>query len=211
MNIFDIIILVLIGIFCVKGFIRGLIMEVFTLVGLLLGYVIAMREMSTVAGWIEKVINIPSFVSGMVSFFLIFIVVVVFFRWLAGALRMITRRTILAWIDRSGGILIGLFKGVLMTSLLLLLFSIVPVSESADTEQKNSFLFRPIRSVAPAVFNFLKHTFPKTKSFYNEAKEVVSSKSKELAEKESRKWIDREVLKRLDAIQKEKEESAQGE
>ena len=160
MNSIDIIILIILVFFCIKGFFRGFIMEILTLLGLLLAYVIAIREMSSVASLLSQLFHLPTPVMNVLSFILIFLIVVLVCRLLAGALRKITRWVFLGWIDRGGGVLFGLFKGAMVASLLALMISLIPISEELEAEQNDSLLFRPIRSVAPAVFNFIKHTFP---------------------------------------------------
>ncbi len=193
MNSIDIIILILLGFFCIKGFFRGFIMEIFTLVGLLLAYVIALREMNSLASLIDSLFHLPPLIANVLSFTFIFLLVVLLCRLLAGALRKLTRWTFLGWIDRGGGIMFGLFKGALVASLLALLVSLVPISDELEREKSDSFLFRPVRSVAPAVFNFIKHTFPKTKDFYDEVSEGLSGKSKEM--------VDKILSKRIDSLQ----------
>ena len=183
MNSIDIIILVILGIFCLKGFFRGIIVEVLTLVGLVVAYVIALREMSTVAGWIERVVHLPSLISTALGFFMIFLLIVLFFRWVAGAVRRITQWIFLGWIDRGGGMLFGIFKGALIVSLLILLISLVTFSKELEREQKNSLLFKPVSVVAPAVFTFIKHVFPRTKDYYEEVKEGLSNSSKEIVDR----------------------------
>ena len=114
---------------------------------------------------------------------------------MACALRKLTRWTLIGWVDKGGGILFGLFKGAFVASLLALLISLIPFPEGVKNEEENALLFRPVRSVAPAVFNFVKHTFPKTKDFYDEVKEGFSSASKTV--------VDQVLSKRLESIQKE--------
>ena len=195
MNSIDIIILIILGFFCIKGFFRGFIMEIFTLIGLLLAYVIALREMNSLASLIDSLFHLPPLIANVLSFTFIFILVVLLCRLLAGALRKLTRWTFLGWIDRGGGIMFGLFKGALVASLLALLVSLVPISDELEREKNDSFLFRPVRSVAPAVFNFIKHTFPKTKDFYDEVSEGLTEKSKEM--------VDKILSKRIDSLQQD--------
>jgi membrane protein required for colicin V production len=200
MNFLDIIILIIIGIFCVKGLMKGLIREVFTLIGLLVGYVVAMREMSVSAHWLKKVVDIPASIAGVVTFILLFIGVLLLFRWLAGLLKILTRHTLLAWVDRSGGFLLGLFKGLLVSSLVMMLFYLIPVTDFMEKKQDDSVLFRPVRSVAPAVFNIVKRSFPKTKGWVDEAKEVVSRSLDETVRLPGEGDLDEQVLERLQAL-----------
>lgn len=195
MNSIDIIILIILALFCIKGFFRGFILEIFTLIGLLLAYVIALREMNTMAVLISNLLHLPTPITNMLSFVSIFLLVVLVCRLLAGAIRKFTRWTFIGWIDRGGGTLFGLFKGALIASLIALLFSLVPISEELETEKNDSFLFRPIRTVAPAVFNFIKHTFPRTKDFYLEISEGFKNKSKEV--------VDHVLSERLESLQQD--------
>lgn len=199
MNHIDMIILVIVGIFCIKGFFRGMILEIFTLIGLLIAYIIALREMDMVAGFISRIITLPDVVANSLSFILLFISILLIFRWLAGILRHIAQWSFMGWLDRVGGMILGIFKGALITSLLALFISLIPLTESMKKMHEQSLLFQPIRSVAPAVFNFLKSTFPQTKNFYEEVREGFSRTSNRL--------IDQAVSDQLDTIINESENS----
>ena len=132
MNHIDLVILVIIGIFCIKGFFRGMILEIFTLIGLLIAYIIALREMDTVAGFINRIVTLPDIVSNSLSFILLFISILLLFRWLAGVFRHIAQWSFLGWLDRGGGMVLGIFKGALITSLLALFISLIPLTESME-------------------------------------------------------------------------------
>ena len=89
----------------------------------------------------------------------------------------------------------GLFKGILVASLLALLISLVSFSPEMKREENNSLLFKPVRSVAPAVFNLIKKTIPQTKDFYDEIKEGLPNASKQV--------VDKAFSKPLESFQKE--------
>lgn len=93
---------------------------------------------------------------------------------------------------------LGIFKGTLIASLLALLISLIPLSEKMESMQEQSVLFHPVRLVAPAVFNFLKSSFPQTKDFYEEIREGFSNKSNQL--------IDQIASDQLDSMIKETED-----
>lgn len=191
----DITILVVLAIFTIKGLFRGLILEVFTLAGFILGYLLALREMSTLVGLIERLVHLPPlFVSGL-SFLVIFIGVVLLTRWLAHILKGVAKATLIGWLDKGGGAGFGLFKGALVMSLVLLLVGLLPLPEDMVKEQENSMLVKPVRSVAPSVYNFVVKTFPKTKNFYGEIKESFDESKKSA--------MDNLLDERLDSIEHE--------
>lgn len=191
MNAIDIAILVVIVVFAVKGLIRGLVIEVFTLAGLLVGYIAALREMGTLSGFLGKHIQLPELVLNIVAFLVIFLAIVLIFRWIAGALKRIMKWTFIGWLDRGGGILFGILKGLLIASLLLLVFSAIPFSDEMNTRQDESFLYEPVRSVAPAVFNFVKHAFPQTQDFYEEIRQGFNETSEEIMDRVKQKGMER--------------------
>lgn len=191
MNFIDIAVLIVIGLFAVKGLIRGLVMEVFTLAGLLVGYVAAIREMGTVSGFLGNHIRLPELVLNIVAFMIIFIAIVLIFRWAAGALRRIFKWSFIGWLDRGGGALFGILKGLLIASLLLMVFSAIPFSDDVQDRKRESLLFEPVRSVAPAVFNFVKRVFPQTQDFYEELRQGFKDTSEEVMDRVKEKGLEK--------------------
>ncbi|MCK5147903.1 CvpA family protein [bacterium] len=194
----DITILLVMAIFTIRGLFRGLILEVFTLAGFVIGYLLALREMSTLVGIIEKMVHLPPLFVSALSFIVIFLGVVLLVRWLAVMLKSVAKATLIGWLDKGGGAAFGLFKGALVMSLVLLLVGLLPLPQDMVDEQNQSRLVGPIRSVAPSVFDFVKKTFPKTKDFYGELKESF--------DKSKKSTVDGLLEKRLDSIQKEVKE-----
>ena len=180
MNTIDIVILIILILFGLRGVFRGIILEIFTLLGLIVAYIVAVREMSTVSGWIDKYLNLPDLVITSLAFLLIFLIIGFLFRWVARLLQTMAKWTIIRWIDKGGGILFGLFKGAIVSSLLIMLMSVLPFVPEIEKECESSLLWRPVKSVAPAVFNFIIHTFPEAKTFYEEVQEGFRQKARPL-------------------------------
>jgi len=195
MNSIDIMILGIILFFGIKGFFRGIIIEVFTLGSLLIGYFAAVREMSIMAGVLKHYIHMPDLLSNVLGFVIIYTVVVIVLRWVGMGLKQFLRWSFLGWLDRGGGVLFGAFKGALIASLILLLESVLPVGDSLKKEQEESRFFEPVRAVAPWVFNTFKVIAPGAKDFYEEIKEGLEDKSKKI--------IDDMINKKIGSIEQE--------
>ena len=193
MNAIDIGICFVLGIFGVKGFIRGIVVEIITLAGMVIAYIVSIREMGFFADIIIKNIHIPPVAASTISFLILFIAIVFLFRWLASALKLFARWTFIGWIDSLGGLVFGFFKGALIASLIVLLVSLLSLSSGIDKLQEESFLLKPIRSVAPIVFNTIKKVIPHSKDFYDELREGLKEKTDAAAE--------HLILKKLDSIQ----------
>lgn len=189
MNSVDIVILIIAGIFCIRGLIKGIVVEVFSLAGMILAYFVALREMSTLSDFVLQYIKLPEFLISTICFSLIFIVVFFVLRLMANLISKLIRGTLIGWVDRLGGGVLGLAKGVLLSSLLLLFMSMIPLPEDIHAVQVNSKLDKSVRPVAPAVFNFLVKAFPKSKDFYAEMKEGFKKQTDEMKEQMMQKQI----------------------
>lgn len=173
MNPFDAVILLIVGLFAIRGLIKGLVLEVLTLLGLVIAYFIAIKEMSTLAGWIEKGMELPPAVLTTVSFTVLFVTVFILARLLAAAVSKLIKKSPAGWLDRGGGVCLGLLKGAIVASLVALLISLFPLSGIWKTKQTESLLFEPVQAVAPALFNAAQKAFPEAKNFAQEMGEVV--------------------------------------
>lgn len=175
MNWFDIILLSILAFFIIKGLIRGIILETFTLIGFFAAYVIAIREMEWAAAFFARLIDMPAFVATTLGFLIIFIVVVVLFRVTAFLLHKIFKRTPVAALDRGGGVFVGLIKGLLAASMVAYLMDIIPpeTGEIMKTREK-SWLIKPAKTVAPFLFDLIKDALPHTKRFSDEYQEAMT-------------------------------------
>jgi membrane protein required for colicin V production len=200
MNPFDGIILLLLGLFAVRGLIKGIILEVLTLLGVITAYFIATREMSTLATGIGKGIELPPATLTTLSFTIIFVVVFILVRLIAGAISKLIKKSPVGWLDRGGGFCLGMLKGTIIASLIAILVSLFPLSGIWKSKQDQSLLFKPILVVAPAIFNTVRKIFPEAKNFTQELREVIDSRTGKAKE-----YI---LLKQLDSFQDALEKEA---
>ena len=204
MNPFDAIILLVLGLFAVRGLIKGLILEVLTLIGLIVAYFIATKEMSTVAAGISKIIQLPPVALTAISYTLIFVIIFILFRLIAGAISKLIKKSPVGWLDRGGGFLLGLAKGAIIASLAAMLVSLFPLTGVWKTKQENSLLYQPVLVVAPALYDAALKAFPQAKKFTEEMREVVDSqteKAKEFIIKKQMDSIRDNLEKQTEAIQ----------
>ncbi|MBN2104474.1 CvpA family protein [bacterium] len=194
MNLIDIILLLILIFFVVKGLIRGIILEVLTLAGMVVAYVLALRQVEWAAAFFAKLIEMPPFVATTLGFLSIFIVVIVAFRIIAVILHKIVKKTPVNTLNRGGGVFVGLLKGLLMASLVAHLIAMIPIENGEfEEERKTSRFLNPSKSVAPFLFNLIKKTIPKTKTFSDELQEGVNN-----AVKQAETGLIEETKKKLD-------------
>jgi membrane protein required for colicin V production len=117
MNWLDIVILIILGISIFSGLKRGLVTSVLSLVGFILGIVLAgnfYQQLGDALGFISN-----RDVANIVAFIFILGVVMVIAAIVAGILKTILKAIMLGWVDHLGGAVFGLIASVLTVSALL--------------------------------------------------------------------------------------------
>ena len=130
MNLFDIIILAVLILFALKGLVRGLVNETFSLTGLILGGWLAYRFYPVLAAPIRTLLHLPAHVSAFLAFMLLLLAAGIVAHIAGNILTAALKLVMLGSINRLGGILIGAAEGAL---LLCMLFSTATAGFMPDT------------------------------------------------------------------------------
>ncbi len=173
MNTIDIAILGIIAVFTIKGLFRGAINETIGLVGLVVSLIAGIKLMSNVAELLDRVLDIPPGFITLLSFLLVFVSLQIAAQVLSFVLHKIVKFTFMRPIEKLVGGIIGLAKGGVITSLLVLLVSIIPFSDQILPNRDQSLLYEPVKKLAPRMFNMMMAVVPGSKSFYSELKESI--------------------------------------
>lgn len=173
MNWLDLLIALLLVYFVLKGLKRGLVREALGLVGVVIAFVVATVKMNNGVSLISKYVSIPSQVATAISFIFIFVAVLLIFWIVAELVRGLLSVSFLGWVDKLGGVILGLFKGSLIASLILLFIPLLPLPLDFSAQMEKSILAGPTRKIAPAMFDFFKSKFPQAKLFYDEFRESL--------------------------------------
>ena len=121
MNLIDIIILVILCFFAIKGLVRGLVNEAASLVGLLLGGWLAYRYYPSLAVPIKSLLHLPAHLSSFLAFIVILLLTGICAHIIGNIITAALRLVMLGSLNRLGGVLIGATEGAL---LLCMVFSI---------------------------------------------------------------------------------------
>jgi len=120
LGIIDIGILVILVFFLIKGVIRGLLKEVCSLLGLVLGGVFAFSFYLPLAQVLQDKFNLYSQLSVWAAFLVIFLTFVVVFAVIGFVLNRFVKMVFLGGFNRLAGAIFGIVQGVVVLSLLLL-------------------------------------------------------------------------------------------
>jgi len=183
MNPIDFGIIVIVAFFVIKGLIRGLFIEVLTLVGLLLAFIVSVREVSLASSLIQKIWEMPVWLSSTIGCTIIFTVIVLLSRWLAMFLHKLFKKTPVVILDRAGGAIFGSAKGLLIASIAAFVVGMMPLQGKVAQTRDASVLFGPVSKIAPVLFDVCKATLPQTDTFYNEIRQAIDKQSKVIKDK----------------------------
>ena len=104
--IIDVAFTVLMIIALVKGYRKGLIVAVFSLLAFIVGLAAAMKLSTVVAGYIGQSVKVSDKWLPVISFVLVFILVALLVRWLAAIIQKTIEIAMLGWLNRLGGIIV---------------------------------------------------------------------------------------------------------
>jgi len=117
----DAISIIIIILFFIRGYMKGFIVAVFSVVALLLGIICALKFSCIFATWLSDKGVISSGWAQLISYIVLFIVVVMLVRLIARMIQKVIEGIMLGIINKlAGGILYAFFGAILWSSLLWL-------------------------------------------------------------------------------------------
>ncbi len=157
MNTLDIIIVmpILWGLF--KGFRRGFIIEISTLLALILGVYGALTFGDMGGDYIRRQFNTDPQLSRVLGFALLFIIIVVAVFILGKALEKLVQMIALGLVNKLFGMLFGGLKWTLIVGSVLFVLNSIPLTNNwiGEERQQDSYLYQPILKILPAIYPIL--------------------------------------------------------
>lgn len=127
----DVIILGIAGTSILFGLFRGAIRTVFSIVGVVVGFLVATRE----SGAVGVVLSnwMPERTAAVVGFLFVFLGIAVVFALVAWLLRKLLEGLALTWIDRLAGGIFGFLRGALIVGVFALVLEALEVKVPDDS------------------------------------------------------------------------------
>lgn len=122
MNPFDIVVVIILGYCLIRGFFRGLIKEISSLIGVLAGFYAGYTYYPGFAESLSVWISSQTY-SNILAFMLLFCGVFIVISIMGIIIKYLMNIAFLGSIDRMGGVIFGAAKGILITSVLLLILT----------------------------------------------------------------------------------------
>lgn len=158
MNYIDIIIFVLLGFGAFSGFRKGLVVEIFTLLGLLLGVYLAIRCSYYTEGFLKDFLDINTQYLRFVALTVTFLLVAVGVYLLGKLLTKLVDAIALGLLNKTLGMLLGTIKYFLIVCVLLLVVNVLDETFSFMSEElrQKSLLYNPFLNFAQKMYNMIR-------------------------------------------------------
>ena len=141
-----------------KGFTKGLIIELASIIALILGGYIGMHFSGITSTYLSQIVTMEESFMPIVSFAVTFIVIVLGVYLLAKILEKVINLVALKLVNKISGSVFGIVKAAFIISLILVFVESVDQKlELIPKETKeSSLLYSPIGAIAPAIIPAVK-------------------------------------------------------
>jgi membrane protein required for colicin V production len=158
-----------------RGFIKGLIIQVASLLALFLGIYGAIKFSGYILIYLTERMNIHGDYLPIISFAITFIIIVVLIHFLARMAEKFVEIIALSFINRIFGSIFSILKYALIISVFLVILNNLD-SKTPFLPKKqiqNSFFYKPLFILAPFIYPYFRDNFlPNQKSPYYPGNEI---------------------------------------
>ena len=175
----DIIFAVVIILALFKGYQRGLIVGLFSLVAVIIGLAAAMKLSTVAAGYIGKAVKISQEWLPVISFAIVFILVVLLIRLGANAIERTVEVVMLGWLNKLGGIILYAVIYTIVFSVLLFYAEQIKLIKPETIQQSVVYSF--IQPWGPKAINGVGAIIPVFKDMFGELKHFFDGVAKDIS------------------------------
>lgn len=162
-----------------RGYRQGLIIGLFSLVAVIIGLAAAMKLSVVAAAWIGKEVNVAEKWLPLVSFIVVFIVVVLLIRLGAKAIESVVEVVMLGWLNKLAGMLLFVVIFTLIFSVLLFYAEQMHLFQPATI--KSSVTYEYVQPWGPKVINGFGSLVPWFKDMFGELEDFFQQVSDRLS------------------------------
>lgn len=166
---FDLLYFIVLVLAAWNGYKKGLVLGIFSLVAVVIGLAAAMKLSVVVATYVDRAVKISEEWLPIISFLVVFILVIILIRLGAKAIEKGLQFAMLGWLNKLGGIL--LFAVIYTIVFSILLFYAEQVGLASPEKLKSSLTYSFVQPWGPKVINGLGEIIPWFKDMFEELKD----------------------------------------
>jgi len=168
----DIIFAALLLMAIIKGYSKGLIVAVFSVIALIVGLAAALKLSAVTANWLKGTVHVAAKWLPILAFIIVFVVAVLLVRLGAKALEKISELAWLGWVNKLGGILLYLVLYTLLYSVALFYLNKIHLLEPAAIASSKTYHY--ILPWAPWVTEEMGKWIPVFKNIFSELEDFFA-------------------------------------
>lgn len=175
----DLIFAVIIILAVLRGYQRGLVVGLFSLAAVIIGLAAAMKLSTVVAGYIGKSVKIADGWLPIISFAVVFLIVILLIRLGARAIEKTVEVAMLGWVNKIGGII--LFTAIYMVVFSVLLFYAEQMKLLQPETINKSVTYSFVQPWGPKVINSFGSIIPLFKDMFGDLEQFFDGMSKKIS------------------------------
>jgi membrane protein required for colicin V production len=145
MNTLDYIIIGFLLFLVIRGIFRGFIREIFSLCGVIAGLWLGNYYQPWLTEILKRYLPLPQYMP-LLSFILLFVAALVICNLLGWGLKLLVKNALEGWFDKTIGAVLALLKGLLLTSLILVVLTFFFPGDKISFISKSTLAPRIIKS-----------------------------------------------------------------
>lgn len=163
----------------VKGYQRGLVVGLFSLIAVIIGLAAAMKLSTVVAGYIGKAVKISDQWLPVISFAIVFFIIILLIRLGARAIESAVEVAMLGWVNKIGGII--LFAAIYTVVFSVLLFYAEQMKWIQPEMISKSITYSFVQPWGPRVINGFGAAIPVFKDMFGELQDFFDGMAKKIS------------------------------
>ncbi|MBX3257288.1 MAG: CvpA family protein [Chitinophagaceae bacterium] len=175
----DLLFLLVMIIAVIKGVMRGIVLALFSFVGWFIGLAAALKLSAVVAVYLQDHTSINATWLPLLSFLLVFVLVVLLVQWAGKALEGILKLALLGWVNKLGGAL--LYAGMYTLIFSVLLFYADKMGLINKETLAASKLYAITAGLAPAIIEGIGALIPALKETFHQLEDFFENAGKKLS------------------------------
>ena len=175
----DIIFAVVIVLAILKGYRSGLVVGLFSLVAVIIGLAAAMKLSTVVAGYIGKAVKVSDEWLPVISFAVVFFIVILLIRLGAGAIEKTVEVAMLGWVNKIGGVI--LFAAIYTVVFSVLLFYAEQMKLVEPEAINKSVTYSFVQPWGPKAINGFGTIIPIFKDMFGELEQFFDGVAKKIS------------------------------
>lgn len=177
--VLDLVFAVVIVLAILKGYQRGLIIGLFSLMAVIIGLAAALKLSAVVAGYIGKTVKVSEEWLPLISFVVVFLLVLLLIRLGAKAIERTVEVALLGWVNKLGGIILYAAIYTIVFSVLLFYAEQMKLIQPETIDKSLTYSF--VQPWGPKAINAFGSVIPIFKDMFGDLEQFFDGVAKNIS------------------------------